>query len=258
MDRRYRLFNKAGARHLDGYNEMLASRGETILPYICVVIDELADLMMVAADEVERYICRIAQMARATGIHLVIATQRPSTDVVTGLIKANFPARIAFAVTSQVDSRVILDQPGAERLLGRGDMLVMTSDSNKLSRLQGSYVSDRELTRLVRFWKGMRGPEPQPGEPGAPLSRPVEMLQQPLWEELMEKEEEARQRDDLYDEAIEVVREAQRASVSLLQRKLRIGYSRAARIIDSLEAEGIIGPAETGGRGREVLPPDAR
>ncbi|MDH7485640.1 MAG: DNA translocase FtsK 4TM domain-containing protein [Anaerolineae bacterium] len=255
MDRRYRLFNKAGARHLDAYNEMLASRGEAILPYIVIVIDELADLMMVAADEVERSVCRIAQMARATGLHLIIATQRPSVDVVTGLIKANFPARIAFAVTSQVDSRVILDQPGAERLLGRGDMLLMTPDSSKLVRLQGCFVSDRELKRLVRFWKGVRGPEPSAEEMAQPPFRPQDMIQQPLWEEMIEREREASSKDDLYDQAVQVVREANRASISLLQRRLRIGYSRAARLMDALEEGGIIGAGQPGGRGREVLPP---
>jgi len=257
MDRRFRLFNKAGARHLQSYNQMLTSRGEAILPYIVIVIDELADLMMIAADEVERYVCRIAQMARATGIHLIIATQRPSVDVVTGLIKANFPARVAFAVTSQVDSRVILDQPGAERLLGRGDMLLMTPDSSKLVRLQGCFVSDRELKRLVRFWKGVRAPEPLPGGMGAQQQPflPQEMIQQPLWEEMIEREEEARRKDDLYDQAVKVVRKANRASISLLQRRLRIGYSRAARLIDTLEEDGTIGPAQSGGRGREVLPP---
>jgi len=254
MDRRYRLFNKAGARHLEGYNEMLASRGETILPYIIIVIDELADLMMIAADEVERYICRIAQMARATGLHLIIATQRPSVDVVTGLIKANFPARIAFAVTSQVDSRVILDQPGAERLLGRGDMLFMAPDANKLVRLQGCFVSDRELKRLVRYWKGVRAPEPLPEGMRAQPFRPEAMIQQPLWEEMIEQEKEARRKDDLYEQAVQVVREANRASISLLQRRLRIGYSRAARLIDMLEEDGVIGPPQPGGRGREVLP----
>jgi len=255
MDRRFRLFSKAGARRLDGYNEMLASRGETILPHICIIIDELADLMMVAADEVERYICRLAQMARATGIHLVIATQRPSTDVVTGLIKANFPARIAFAVTSQVDSRVILDQPGAERLLGRGDMLLMTPDSSKMARLQGTFVSDRELDRLVRFWKGIRAPDLRSDSQGTQPFRPDELVQQPLWDDLSEIEDEAKRKDDLYDQAVEVVRQHNRASVSLLQRRLRIGYSRAARLIDDLEEDGLVGPAQSGGRGREVLLP---
>ena len=156
MERRYKLFSKVGARNIEAYNEKLAGRGEPVLPYIVIVIDELADLMLSAPEDVERYICRIAQMARATGIHLVLATQRPSVDVVTGLIKANFPARIAFAVTSQVDSRVILDTPGAEQLLGRGDMLFMAPDASKLQRLQGCFVADRETHRLVRYWKGAR------------------------------------------------------------------------------------------------------
>ena len=154
MERRYKLFAKISARNIESYNEKLAARGEQILPYIVILIDELADLMLSAPDDVERYVCRIAQMARATGIHLVIATQRPSVDVVTGLIKANFPARIAFAVTSQIDSRVILDTPGAEQLLGRGDMLFMAPDTSKLQRLQGCFVSDRETSRLVALLAG--------------------------------------------------------------------------------------------------------
>jgi len=262
MERRYKLFAKARARNIEAYNEMLRAHGEPVLPYILVVIDELADLMMAAPEEVERTICRLAQMARATGIHLIIATQRPSVDVVTGLIKANFPARIAFAVVSQVDSRVILDTPGAERLLGRGDMLFMRPDSSKLERLQGAYVSDRELERLVRYWKGMNTPEEdQTGLVGvrglatAPSVEPGDVVQRPLWEEMIERERKAAQRDDLYDKAVEVVREAGRASVSLLQRRLRIGYSRAARLIDMLEEEGIIGPDEGGPRGRKVLIP---
>ena len=156
MDSRYKQFNRARARNIEAYNQQLMAKGEKPLPYVVVVIDELADLMMVAPDEVERAICRIAQMARATGIHLVIATQRPSVDVVTGLIKANFPARISFAVTSQTDSRVIIDSGGAEKLLGRGDMLFMAPDSSKLVRLQGCFVSDKELAALVRYWKGVR------------------------------------------------------------------------------------------------------
>jgi len=244
MDRRYRLFAEAGSRNVENYNEGLVARGKVPLPCIVVVIDELADLMMVSPDEVERSICRIAQMARATGIHLVIATQRPSVDVVTGLIKANFPARISFAVTSQVDSRVVLDMGGAERLLGRGDMLYMASDSSKLVRLQGCFVSDRELNRLVHYWKGIRVPQEL---------RPEEMVQQPLWADFIAKEQEASEADDLLDRAIEVVRKHNRASISLLQRRLRIGYSRAARLIDLMEAQGIIGPEEGGSRGRQVL-----
>ncbi|MGQ9456694.1 MAG: DNA translocase FtsK [Anaerolineae bacterium] len=247
MDRRYRLFNEAGARHLDAYNELAARRGEVPLPYIVIVIDELADLMMLAPEEVERAICRIAQMARATGIHLVIATQRPSVDVVTGLIKANFPARISFAVSSQVDSRVILDAPGAERLLGRGDMLFMAPDAPQLVRLQGCYVSDEELQRLVRFWKGVRTPEPStPARPTA--------VQQTLWEDAIpQAEEEEPEQDEMYERALEVLRETKRASISLLQRRLRIGYTRAARLIERMEQEGIVGPPEGGTQTRKVL-----
>jgi len=244
MDRRYHLFAEAGSRNVENHNEYLVARGKAPLPYIVVVIDELADLMMVSPDQVERSICRIAQMARATGIHLIIATQRPSVDVVTGLIKANFPARVSFAVTSQVDSRVVLDMVGAERLLGRGDMLYMASDSSKLVRLQGCFVSDRELSRLVRYWKGIRVPQ---------ALRPEDAVQQPLWADFIAKEQEAAKADDLLDRAIEVVRKHNRASISLLQRRLRIGYSRAARLIDLMEEQGIIGPEEGGGRGRRVL-----
>lgn len=244
MDRRYRVFSKVGARNIEVYNEMQAAQGAEQLPYIVVLIDELADLMMVAPDEIERYICRIAQLARATGIHLVIATQRPSVDVVTGLIKANFPARISFAVTSQVDSRVVLDTGGAEKLLGRGDMLYMASDSSKLVRLQGCFISDEELQRLVNYWRSYRVSPPPP--PGAAL------VQQPLWQDMVTKEKEAAGKDDLLDKAIEIVREHDRASITLLQRKLRIGYSRAARLIDAMEELGIIGPEEGPGRGRQV------
>ncbi|MEO0108532.1 MAG: DNA translocase FtsK 4TM domain-containing protein [candidate division WOR-3 bacterium] len=243
MDRRYRVFSKAGARNIEAYNQT-RSAGTEPLPYIVVLIDELADLMMVAPDDVERSICRIAQLARATGIHLVIATQRPSVDVVTGLIKANFPARISFAVTSHVDSRVILDTPGAERLLGRGDLLYMASDSSKLVRMQGCYISDGELQKLVNYWRGFRTSAPLP--PGAAL------VQQPLWDEILAREKETPGRDDLLDKAIEIVQEQGRASISLLQRKLRIGYSRAARLIDAMEAEGIIGPEEGPGHVRPV------
>jgi len=250
MDRRYRLFSKAGARNLDAYNRMAAGRGEKPLPYIVVIIDELADLMMVSPEEVERSICRIAQMARATGIHLVIATQRPSVDVVTGLIKANFPARISFAVTSQVDSRVILDTPGAEKLLGRGDMLFMSPDSSKLQRLQGCFVSDQELARLVNHWKGMYT---------VSEAQPAEVVQPSLWgdmEPVQVGAEGEGEEDALLERAIEEVRAANRASISLLQRRLRIGYSRAARLIDILEEKGIIGPEEGPARTRRVLAGD--
>jgi S-DNA-T family DNA segregation ATPase FtsK/SpoIIIE len=235
MDERYRKFSAEKARHLDDYNRKMEARGEEPLPRIIVVIDELADLMMTSPDEVERHICRIAQMARATGIHLVIATQRPSVDVVTGLIKANFPARISFAVTSQIDSRVILDSGGAEKLLGRGDMLFMPPDSSRLIRLQGCFVSDAEVENLVKFWTEILPME------STPRLAP--------WASL----EEADKEDALLDEAIALVRETGSASASLLQRRMRIGYPRAARLIDAMEERGIIGPPETGGRPREVL-----
>ncbi len=249
MDQRYKKLARAEVRNIEEYNKRASARGESRLPYLVVFVDELADLMMLAHDEVERSLCRIAQMARATGIHLVIATQRPSVDVVTGLIKANFPARISFAVTSQVDSRVVLDMVGAERLLGRGDMLYMASDSSQLVRLQGCFVSDRELDRLVRYWKGMEVSARVPTS----FYRAEEVIQQPLWEEMRAKEREASRRDDLLEEAIKVVRKHNKASISLLQRRLRIGYSRAARLIDLLEEQGIVGPARGAGRSREVL-----
>jgi S-DNA-T family DNA segregation ATPase FtsK/SpoIIIE len=245
MDNRYKLFNRARARNIDVYNQTLLAKGEKPLPYVVVVIDELADLMMVAPDEVERSICRIAQMARATGIHLIIATQRPSVDVVTGLIKANFPARISFAVTSQTDSRVIIDSVGADKLLGQGDMLFMAPDSSKLVRLQGCYVSDKELAALVRYWKGVRlAQEPV---------QPQQVVQQQIWEEIEAQEAQAAQEDEMLPKAIALVQEHQRASISMLQRRLRIGYSRAARLIDTMEQQGIIGPEQGGSRTREVL-----
>jgi S-DNA-T family DNA segregation ATPase FtsK/SpoIIIE len=246
MDRRYKLFSAAQTRGLRQYNEHLSSLGATPLPCIVLVVDELADLMMAAPDEVESALCRLAQLSRATGIHLVVATQRPSVDVVTGLIKANFPARISFAVTSQADSRVILDISGAESLLGRGDMLYMASDSSSPVRLQGCFVSDREIDRLVRFWKGMEVPR---------QARPEELVQQPLWPELAQipEDQEEQPEDELLDEAIELVRQERRASTTFLQRRLRIGYVRASSLIDMLEEKGIIGPAESAGRARKVL-----
>jgi S-DNA-T family DNA segregation ATPase FtsK/SpoIIIE len=253
MDRRYKLFAKEGARNIVSYNDKMMKAGKEILPYIVIIIDELADLMMMAPDEVERTITRIAQMARATGIHLIIATQRPSVNVVTGLIKANFPARIAFAVTSQIDSRVILDSPGADRLLGKGDMLYMASDSAKLQRVQGVFVADQELNRLVRFWQGLS--TSQGRDPRRPADVPDNLVQKSLWEEYkqIEKAVAESKQDDMLEKAIAVVREQGRASVSLLQRRLRIGYARAARLIDEMEEQGIIGPDEGGGRARPVL-----
>jgi len=237
MDGRYQRFADIGARYVEDYNQRVAARGGETMPYIILVIDELADLMMQAPDEMERLVCRLAQMSRATGIHLVIATQRPSVDVVTGLIKANFPARISFAVTSQVDSRVVLDTAGAETLLGSGDMLFMAPDSSKLVRIQGCFVSDEEIESVVRFWK-MTAPEEIPTPKEVP------------WEEALEEQAEL---DPLIQEAIRVVQEHKRASVSFLQRRMHIGYPRAARLIDQLEGLGVVGPAQDGGRSREVL-----
>ncbi|HID34230.1 MAG TPA: DNA translocase FtsK, partial [Anaerolineae bacterium] len=249
METRYKKLEKEGARNIEAYNARMIAEGKPKMPYTVIVIDELADIMMMSPDEVEKLLVRLAQMARAVGIHLVVATQRPSVNVVTGLIKANFPSRIAFAVTSQVDSRVILDTPGAEKLLGRGDMLFMRPDSAKLARLQGAFVSDAEVHRLVRYWRGQRGLS---AEPASELA--VEpAIQRSLWEDMVEKEETQSRRDPLYDEAMAVVQEAGRASVSLLQRRLQIGYTRAARLIDMMEADGIVGPDLGGGRGREVL-----
>ncbi len=240
MERRYKLFAAKGARSLGGYNRKEGIEGER-LPYLVVVIDELADLMMMAPDEVERHIARIAQMARATGIHLMIATQRPSVDVVTGLIKANFPTRIAFAVTSQIDSRVILDTPGAEKLLGKGDMLYMASDSPKLARLQGCFLSDAEINNIVHFWKSVPS-VPIAGDDTSPDDDKLP------WEDLMAEAD----KDDMLEQAVKLVVESGRASTSMLQRRLGIGYPRASRLMDQLEEEGVIGPAN-GAKPRDVL-----
>jgi len=251
MDGRYRKFASFGARDIVNYNEMIAAQPAEVkkMPYIVVVIDELADLMMLAAQETERVICRLAQMARATGIHLIIATQRPSVDVVTGLIKANFPARIAFAVASSVDSRVILDSPGAERLLGRGDMLFVAPDAAQPVRLQGAFVSDAELHRLVDYWRAGRAAEPTRVEsPVAPTPAPP--VQLPLQEGLAPPQ--AVFEDDLLPDALEILLAENRASISLLQRRLRIGYTRSARIMDLLDEKGVVGPLLAGGQTREV------
>jgi S-DNA-T family DNA segregation ATPase FtsK/SpoIIIE len=254
MDERYRRFSKEGVRNIAEFNKRMRSIQQSGLPFLVVVIDELADLMMLAPDETERLITRMAQLARATGIHLVIATQRPSVDVVTGIIKANFPSRIAFAVASSVDSRVILDHPGAERLLGRGDMLFQAPDAATPIRMQGAFVSEVELNRLIRYWKnaalGGEVTHPMTAISGETLPTGVPLKQVPLWEEMASEEEEG---DELYDEAVAVVRKLRRASISLLQRRLRIGYTRAARLIDIMEERGIIGPATGGSKPREVL-----
>lgn len=237
MEKRYELFAKTGARDIERYNQMAEdSSDRSPLPYIVVVIDELADLMMVAPADVEDAICRLAQMARAAGIHLIIATQRPSVDVITGVIKANIPSRIAFSVSSQADSRTILDMGGAEKLLGRGDMLYLPVGSSKPIRVQGAFVSDREVEAVVQFVKGQQ--EARYNEEMIP--------------DVKESEEEAAMDDELYPEAVRLVVEAKAASASMLQRRLRIGYTRAARLIDLMESRGVVGPYE-GSKPREVL-----
>ncbi len=235
MERRYNLFAKTGSRNIEMYNAQIEGAP---LPYIVVIVDELADLMMVAPGEVEDAICRLAQMARASGIHLIIATQRPSVDVITGVIKANIPSRIAFGVSSMADSRTILDMGGAEKLLGRGDMLSLPMGASKPVRVQGAFVSDKEVEEVVRFVKEQQevryNEEMIPGD--------VQEEQQPVVD------------DELYDQAVQIVSEAQTASASLLQRRLRVGYTRAARLIDMMEAQGVVGPYE-GSKPREVRLP---
>lgn len=238
MDRRYKLFAQAGARNIDSFNEM---SGFQALPYIILFIDELADIMLFSPVEVEDSITRIAQMSRATGIHMVLATQRPSVDVITGLIKANIPSRIAFAVASQVDSRVILDTQGAEKLLGRGDMLYLPPESAKPTRIQGAYVSDKEVTSLVSFITN-QGFAPS-------YSEEVTTMAKAGTNQVAGVDGDT---DDFFKEAVKVVCQYERASASLLQRRLSVGYARAARIIDQLEAAGVVGPAE-GSKPREVL-----
>ena len=243
MESRYAEFASRGVRNIAGYNEALRP-GQPRMPYIVIVIDELADLMMVSAYEVEATITRIAQLARATGIHLIVATQRPSVQVITGLIKANIPSRIAFAMTSGVDSRTILDTTGAEDLLGRGDMLYQPIDAPRAVRLQGVLVTDPEIDALARHWRGQGGPQYRPEitapkRDGKPGGRPGE-------------EDEDDDADALLSQAVDIVRRSDKASASLLQRRLRIGYARAARILDQMEDRGIVGPAD-GSRFREVL-----
>jgi S-DNA-T family DNA segregation ATPase FtsK/SpoIIIE len=232
MDNRYRQFAQAGARNIEGYNKD-RSPGEG-LPYLVLIIDELADLMLTAFDEVEHALCRLAQLARATGIHLVVATQRPSVDVITGLIKANFPTRISFAVTSHVDSRTILDMVGAEKLLGRGDMLYMPTEASKPKRLQGSFVSDVEIERLVYFWGNQRQIEMSAVDFD-------EVAERPLSGQI------AAPPDPLLEEAKRLAQEYKHVSTSFLQRRLRIGYPRAARLMEALQQTGLVeaAPPET-------------
>ena len=238
MEHRYKLLEAAKARDIDSYNHQLQRRKDTqTLPRIVVLIDEMADLMMSAPDQTEHNLVRLAQMARATGIHLVVATQRPSTDVVTGLIKANFPARLAFSVASGVDSRVILDLPGAETLLGRGDMLFLNPEAGNPVRAQGVMVTDQEIERVIAHWQ---------------KTVPQKDVRPP-WESMLNEASSEGGDDVLLEQAITVLKKENRASASMLQRRLRIGYPRAARLLDKLEEAGVIGPSLGGGRDREVL-----
>jgi S-DNA-T family DNA segregation ATPase FtsK/SpoIIIE len=264
MERRYTVLAEKGVRNIEHYNQRMEKelkekgkvfkrKGDALegdeakpngemekIPYIIVVIDELADLMMVSSKEVEEYITRLAQMARAVGIHLLLATQRPSVDVLTGIIKANFPARISFQVTSKVDSRTILDTIGAEHLLGAGDMLFLPPGSSKLTRIHGAFVSSAEIKRIVDFLKKQEKP-----------TYDASILLE------VKKEKEATaggndEYDEKYDEAVAFVAETGQASISLVQRRFRIGYNRAARIIEKMEEEGVVGPSD-GIKQREVL-----
>jgi S-DNA-T family DNA segregation ATPase FtsK/SpoIIIE len=233
MDKRYQTLASASARNIEGYNK--TRDGDEKMPYLVLVIDELADLMMTVGDEVEHILCRLAQLSRAVGIHLVVATQRPSVDVITGLIKANFPTRISFAVTSQVDSRTILDGAGAEKLLGRGDMLFMPTEAAKPKRLQGCFVSDAEAERLVYFWASQKK-----DEDAALLT--VEDLKptQPTASRVGSAE------DTLMAAARQLAKEHDNVSTSFLQRRLRIGYPRAARIMEQLQEQGFEDEEEVG------------
>ncbi|MEO8286892.1 MAG: DNA translocase FtsK 4TM domain-containing protein [Chloroflexota bacterium] len=268
MERRYKLFEKGQRdsggflkqfRNIEMYRDFKRDNPDVQMehiPYIVIIIDELADLMLTAPEEVETSLCRLAQLARATGIHLVVATQRPSVDVVTGLIKANFPARAAFAVTSQVDSKVILDGGGAEKLLGRGDMLYNASDESKPVRIQGTFVSDKEADKVVNFWRKQLPTEEEMQENG--VSAPLQPMQMPDWLGKGNANEDS----ELLEQAIELVKKNTYVSTSMLQRKLRVGYNRAARLVEQMEEMGLIAAADADNRGRprEVLlgAPDTR
>ena len=239
MEKRYKMFSEVGVRNIEGYNEL---SGFQALPYIVIIIDELADIILFAPSQVEDAITRLAQMARATGIHLIVATQRPSVDVITGLIKANITCRIAFNVTSMVDSRVIIDSPGAEKLLGRGDMLYIPPNQAKPSRIQGTYVSEPEIQKLMDFLK-KSGLKPQYTE---------EVTTKYKAKTVGTAGGSTQEVDELFDEAVRVVCDYDRASASLLQRRLSIGYARAARVLDQLEQAGVVSPQE-GSKPREIL-----
>jgi S-DNA-T family DNA segregation ATPase FtsK/SpoIIIE len=237
MDQRYRVLEDARARDLESYNTKMRRKKLPTLPRIVIIIDELADLMLSAPEQTETSLVRLAQMARAVGMHLVVATQRPSVDIITGVIKANFPARIAFTMATSIDSRVILDTNGAETLLGKGDMLFLSPDSGILKRAQGVFVSDQELIRVINYWMNHYQKADDNDAP---------------WETLLKVMEEEGG-DDLVKQAIDLVKNTRRASASLLQRRLRVGFPRAARLLDQLEEMGVVGPNLGGGRDREVL-----
>ena len=238
MEDRYKKLEEVNARDLDAYNLKMLRRGKVGLPKIVIVIDELADLMLSETEKTETYVVRLAQMARATGIHLVVATQRPSADIITGLIKANFPARISFMMASSVDSRVILDTNGAETLMGKGDMLYLDPETAALKRAQCVLVDDREIERIINFWQSQSEAEDA-------------YLTSAPWENLVESQSSSA--DNLLYKAIDLVIEDGYASTSRLQRKLRIGFPRAARLMDELEESGVVGPQESGGRVRKVI-----
>jgi S-DNA-T family DNA segregation ATPase FtsK/SpoIIIE len=246
MEHRYKRFNEVGAKNIENYNNI---SGLQSLPYIMILIDELADIMLFSPAEVEDNICRIAQMARAVGIHLILATQRPSVNIITGLIKANIPARLAFAVASMMDSRVILDSPGAEKLLGRGDMLYIPPDLAKPIRIQGCFVSDKEITRLVEFLKTQRIGEyndeilKQPVKSPTTLSPNVNVV-------------DGQDHDALFNQAVDLIRNTGKASASFMQRHLKVGYARAARILDEMQEAGLVGPVN-GAKARDILIPHA-
>ncbi|HHX09470.1 MAG TPA: DNA translocase FtsK, partial [Chloroflexi bacterium] len=266
MDNRYKLLEAARSRNLDTYNQKMDKSGKARLPRIVMFIDELADLMISAPDETEGTIVRLAQKARAVGIHLVVATQRPSTDVVTGVIKANFPTRIAFTVASSVDSRVILDVNGAETLLGKGDMLFLHPEVGHPQRSQGVMVSDSEIRKVIAWWQKQY-------QQDQPSAIPIEIAPEPEkaivttedlpgddveeeeapWEEEVQQQEALDGDEGLIQQATELVRVKRRASASYLQRHLRLGYPRAAWLVDQLEARGVLGPAQGGGKEREIL-----
>jgi S-DNA-T family DNA segregation ATPase FtsK/SpoIIIE len=232
MEERYQLLAKVGVRNIEAYNEKVEDK----LPYIIVIIDEFADLMSVARDQIENAITRLAQLSRAVGIHLMLATQRPSVDVITGVIKANLPARISFKVASKVDSRTVLDMNGADKLLGKGDMLFLKPGESKLIRIQCTLVGDKEIERVTDFIKKQADP----------------VYDEEILKEQHKNYSGSSEKDELYDEAVRVIMESNQASVSILQRRMRLGYTRAARIIDMMELDGLVGPFE-GSKPRRIL-----